>query len=166
MDSQSQFGDEDVFASGPVVAALAATFEQYWDSRLAIPAQALLTARRAAAAELARRRTLPQKPPAPASTIGRLAAGEGDARAERGELRQQVLRPSDERDAAAAERVGGLRLRRWREIVATRTARVARLRPVGGSCGPTSPPSAVPSPCAARRSPARRAMPTVRVERG
>jgi putative cardiolipin synthase len=61
VDSQSQFADEDVFASGPVVAALAATFEEYWDSRLAIPAQALLTTRRAAAAELARRRTLPRK---------------------------------------------------------------------------------------------------------
>jgi putative cardiolipin synthase len=36
-----QFGDYDVFALGPVTRELSASFDQYWNSKLAIPAQAL-----------------------------------------------------------------------------------------------------------------------------
>jgi putative cardiolipin synthase len=130
VDSQSQFADEDVFASGPVVAALAATFEEYWDSRLAIPAQALLTTRRAAAAELARRRTLPRK----AASAGfnyqeRLGVGEplagvlaGSAALSWAASEVACDPPDKGAKIAAGERVGGLLFAPLeREIVATRT---------------------------------------------
>jgi cardiolipin synthase C len=56
VDPDSQFADDDVVAGGPVVHELAATFEQFWASKLAIPAQALSSprsTRRAAALVLA-----------------------------------------------------------------------------------------------------------------
>jgi putative cardiolipin synthase len=80
IDPESQFADDDVFATGPVVKDLAATFEEFWNSDLAIPVQALLPAKAtgaAAAQALAQRTTAPQK----AASAGRdyeekLAAGE------------------------------------------------------------------------------------------
>lgn len=47
MDPQSQLADDDVFAAGPVVRRLDATFDEYWNSRFAIPARALTRAARA-----------------------------------------------------------------------------------------------------------------------
>jgi cardiolipin synthase C len=41
VDPGSQFADDDVFAAGPVVRELSATFDEYWNSRLSIPAAAL-----------------------------------------------------------------------------------------------------------------------------
>lgn len=41
IDPDSQFADDDVFAAGPIVEKLSATFDEYWNSVLAIPAQAL-----------------------------------------------------------------------------------------------------------------------------
>jgi len=130
VDPQSQFADDDVFISGPVVTALAASFEQYWDSHLAVPAQALLSTRRAAAADLARRRTPPQK----AATAGfnyqaRLAAGEplGGLLAGRAPLTWAGAEvacddPDKGRKIAAGERVGGLLFAPLaREIRATRS---------------------------------------------
>jgi cardiolipin synthase C len=79
VDPESQFADDDVFATGPVVAELAATFEQFWASNLAIPAQAILSpqaTRRAASF------TLAPYPPAPMTAAAgfnyqeKLAAGE------------------------------------------------------------------------------------------
>ena len=65
VDPDSQFADDDVFATGPVVSELAATFAQYWDNELAIPAQALSSARSERSVEralaVARRRTPPEK---------------------------------------------------------------------------------------------------------
>ena len=40
IDPASQFGDDDVFAAGPVVKELSASFDDYWSSALAIPARA------------------------------------------------------------------------------------------------------------------------------
>jgi putative cardiolipin synthase len=63
VDPQLQFADDDVLAAGPVVMSLEATFEQFWSSELAVPAQALLPAKDTgsdAAAELAQRITTPQ----------------------------------------------------------------------------------------------------------
>lgn len=40
VDPESQFADEDVFAAGPIVARLSGTFDEFWNSPLAIPAQA------------------------------------------------------------------------------------------------------------------------------
>jgi putative cardiolipin synthase len=41
MDPASQFADDDVFSVGPVVPQLSATFDEFWNSSLAIPAAAL-----------------------------------------------------------------------------------------------------------------------------
>jgi cardiolipin synthase C len=40
IDPESQFGDDDVFAAGPIVKELSATFDDYWNSAIAIPARA------------------------------------------------------------------------------------------------------------------------------
>ncbi len=64
VDPDWQFADDDVLASGPAVQELAVTFEQYWESELAIPVQALLPAKdtdAAAAQALARRVTVAHK---------------------------------------------------------------------------------------------------------
>jgi putative cardiolipin synthase len=41
MDPESQFADDDVFVAGPVAAKLSATFDEFWNSAFAIPAEAL-----------------------------------------------------------------------------------------------------------------------------
>jgi putative cardiolipin synthase len=41
IDPEGQFADDDVFAAGPVAQKLSATFDEYWNSPLAIPAEAL-----------------------------------------------------------------------------------------------------------------------------
>ena len=41
IDPESQFADEDVFTVGPTVARLSGTFDEFWNSDLAIPVQAL-----------------------------------------------------------------------------------------------------------------------------
>src|SRR5215472_3233428 len=64
VDPTWQFADDDVFTTGPAVQELATTFEEYWQSELAIPVQALLPAKdtdTAAAEALARRMTVAQK---------------------------------------------------------------------------------------------------------
>jgi len=50
IDPQSQFGDEDVFAAGPIVKELSASFDDFWNSAIAIPVRALAPARTSAAA--------------------------------------------------------------------------------------------------------------------
>lgn len=40
-DPESQFADDDVFVAGPVASQLSATFDEYWNSAFAIPAEAL-----------------------------------------------------------------------------------------------------------------------------
>ena len=50
IDPESQFADDDVFVAGPVADELAATFDEYWNSVLAIPAAALGHIRTPAAA--------------------------------------------------------------------------------------------------------------------
>jgi putative cardiolipin synthase len=41
IDPESQFADDDVLTAGPVVSELSATFDEFWNSDLAIPAKAL-----------------------------------------------------------------------------------------------------------------------------
>jgi putative cardiolipin synthase len=55
MDPESQFADDDVFAAGPIAARLSSTFDEYWNSALAIPAKALNRRQRSTAALAARR---------------------------------------------------------------------------------------------------------------
>jgi putative cardiolipin synthase len=39
---EAQYADDDIFVGGPLVRKLSATFDQYWNSSLSIPAQALI----------------------------------------------------------------------------------------------------------------------------
>ena len=48
MDPESQFADDDVFVAGPIAGQLSGTFDEYWNSSLAIPAEALQRRTRAA----------------------------------------------------------------------------------------------------------------------
>jgi putative cardiolipin synthase len=41
MDPESQFADDDVLSAGPIAVLLSATFDEYWNNPLAIPAEAL-----------------------------------------------------------------------------------------------------------------------------
>jgi putative cardiolipin synthase len=41
IDPESQFADDDVFTAGPIVRQLSATFDEFWNSALAIPNEAL-----------------------------------------------------------------------------------------------------------------------------
>jgi cardiolipin synthase C len=40
MDPETQVADDDVFAAGPIAAQLSATFDEFWNSEFAIPAEA------------------------------------------------------------------------------------------------------------------------------
>jgi cardiolipin synthase C len=62
MDPESQFADDDVFAAGPIAAQLSATFDEYWNSRLAIPAEALGRQKRTAAALAVHREQASERP--------------------------------------------------------------------------------------------------------
>jgi len=64
VDPNWQFADDDVLTTGPAVQQLAVSFEEFWQSELAIPAQALQPSKdtdAAAAAALAQRVTAPKK---------------------------------------------------------------------------------------------------------
>jgi putative cardiolipin synthase len=41
MDPEAQFADDDIFAAGPIVQPLSVTFDEFWNSALSIPAEAL-----------------------------------------------------------------------------------------------------------------------------
>src|SRR5471032_2561613 len=41
VDPKSQFADDDVFAAGPIVKELSATFDEFWNCAIAIPVEAL-----------------------------------------------------------------------------------------------------------------------------
>src|SRR6202035_2142956 len=41
VDPESQFADDDVFVAGPLAGKLSATFDEYWNSGVAIPGEAL-----------------------------------------------------------------------------------------------------------------------------
>ncbi len=56
IDPKTQFADDDVFAGGPIVKELSATFDEFWNSSMGIPVRALatITASDAALAEYRR----------------------------------------------------------------------------------------------------------------
>jgi len=56
MDPESQFADDDVFAAGPIAMQLSATFDEFWNSRFAVPAAALNRSQRSGGALSERRR--------------------------------------------------------------------------------------------------------------
>lgn len=58
MDPKSQVADDDVFAAGPVAQQLSATFDEYWNSALSIPTEALAGGKSSRAALSAHREAL------------------------------------------------------------------------------------------------------------
>jgi putative cardiolipin synthase len=62
MDPESQFADDDVFAAGPIAGQLSATFDEYWNSQFAIPAEALGRKKRTAAALAVHREQASERP--------------------------------------------------------------------------------------------------------
>jgi putative cardiolipin synthase len=58
VDPDSQFGDDDVFAAGPIVMQLSKTFDEFWSSTMAIPIDGLATGKQTGAALEAYRETL------------------------------------------------------------------------------------------------------------
>ena len=84
MDPDSQFADDDVFAGGPIAMQLSKTFDEYWNSRFAVPATALNRQQRSASALTERRVQATERPERhmePLKTDGvdyvaRLATGE------------------------------------------------------------------------------------------
>jgi len=80
VDPDAQYADDDALVAGPVTAALADCFAQFWASETAVPVEFLEPARlrdAAAARALAARHTAPQKAAAAGSDFSaRLAAGE------------------------------------------------------------------------------------------
>src|ERR1700732_3141374 len=59
---KSQFADDDVFAAGPIAGQLSATFDEYWNSQFAIPAEALGRKKRTAAALAVHREQASERP--------------------------------------------------------------------------------------------------------
>lgn len=80
VDPDSQFADDDVLVTGPLVPKLSEAFEKYWESELAIPAEAIVPHKQfdaEHASALATRRTPPQKSTsADAHFAEKLTAGE------------------------------------------------------------------------------------------
>ena len=58
IDPKGQFADDDVFAAGPIVKELSATFDEFWNSEMAIPVRALGEGAASDAALAAYRRVL------------------------------------------------------------------------------------------------------------
>lgn len=58
VDPDSQFGDDDVFAMGPIVKRLSNTFDEFWNSAIAIPVDGLATGPQTGAALEAYRKSL------------------------------------------------------------------------------------------------------------
>ncbi len=58
VDPDSQFGDDDVFAAGPIVRQLSKTFDEFWNSAMAIPIEGLENGTQTGAALDAFRKTL------------------------------------------------------------------------------------------------------------
>jgi putative cardiolipin synthase len=118
VDPESQFADDDVFVTGPMVSRLTKTFEEYWDSKIAVAVEAIAPRRQydaARAAELAARRTPALKARAADAHYGeKLAAGEpldsllsGAAPVSWANAELACDSP-DKRPVAGAERVGSL----------------------------------------------------------
>jgi cardiolipin synthase C len=58
VDPDSQFGDDDVFTAGPIVGQLSKTFDEFWNSTMAIPVEGLANGKQTGAALEVYRKTL------------------------------------------------------------------------------------------------------------
>jgi putative cardiolipin synthase len=121
IDPESQFGDDDVFAAGPIVKELSATFDDYWNSAIAIPARALAPDKTSAGALDAYRKTLVdhrQKVKTDGiDYVGRIATGEPLAGMISGRLplvwaRAQVVYDSPDKRSTREGNVLGLLMHR------------------------------------------------------
>jgi putative cardiolipin synthase len=124
IDPDSQFADDDVFAAGPITRGLSSEFDEYWNSALAIPAEALEhhkthdTARIPDTADSAARHDPPEAPKLKSAGLNyaeKLATGEPLTGLMSGGLplvwaeAQFVSDPPDKKSlAAAGARVGDL----------------------------------------------------------
>ena len=61
IDAEAQYADDDVFAAGPIVQKLSTTFDEYWNSALAIPVEALAGGMPSTAAFETNRQSLDQQ---------------------------------------------------------------------------------------------------------
>ena len=120
MDPQAQLADDDIFAAGPVVKRLSATFDEFWNSRFAIPARALGQAKHRAHRRTAhrwrwrqRRQMQPLASPG-VDYVAKIASGEPYADLISGRLplvwaRSAVVCDSpDKKQVRGGERVGQL----------------------------------------------------------
>jgi putative cardiolipin synthase len=62
MDPNAQFADDDVFSAGPIAAQLSTVFDEYWNSRFAVPATALDRGQRSRRAFAERRERANERP--------------------------------------------------------------------------------------------------------
>jgi putative cardiolipin synthase len=80
VDPESQFADDDVFVAGPTVKELSATFDEFWNSAISIPIEALAGGQPAGATLREGRRVLAQHrdepKPGVADYSARIASGE------------------------------------------------------------------------------------------
>jgi putative cardiolipin synthase len=80
IDPDSQFGDDDLVVVGPIIAQLSGVYDQFWNSRLAIPAAAIDAKHASAAALAAYRHELDAKREVPSEAhtafLQRAASGE------------------------------------------------------------------------------------------
>jgi putative cardiolipin synthase len=119
IDPESQFADDDVFAGGPIIRDLSSEFDEFWNSALAIPAEALQHRKTADVAAYSSRHYRPTQASklksAGLNYAGKLAAGQPLAGLMSGELplvwaeAQFVSDPPDKkRLAAPGTRVGNM----------------------------------------------------------
>lgn len=118
MNPEAQFADDDLFAAGPIAQQFSASFDEFWNHALSIPAAALDGAKSSTAALNEHRDTLKQK--TQASKVGtidyvqRVAAGEPFNGIVSGRLpliwasAQVVSDSPDKKKVTSGERVGRL----------------------------------------------------------
>jgi cardiolipin synthase C len=120
VDPDSQFADDDVFAAGPIAMQLSSAFDEYWNSRFAVPAVALdrsqrsnsaLAERRERASEHSERHMQPLKSDG-VDYAARLASGEPYAGIISGRLplvwaRAQVLSDSPDKKGVGRDELPG-----------------------------------------------------------
>ncbi|HEY6298958.1 MAG TPA: phospholipase D family protein [Candidatus Binatus sp.] len=128
VDPESQFGDDDVFVAGPIAKDLSRTFDEFWNSDLAIPVAGLGNGEHSDAALDAYRKTLDEHrrelKADPTDYASRVASGEPLAGMLSGRLplvwaRAQVVYDSpDKRRVKKGEMVGELMHRTVADAVA------------------------------------------------
>jgi putative cardiolipin synthase len=143
VDPGSQFADDDVFVVGPVARELSGTFDEFWNSRFAIPTVAFGPPRGKGAAMTEQRErarwhptTLAEAPAAGGSDyVTRIASGEPYAGLISGRLplvwarARVVCDPPDKKEVAAGTAPGRLMMESVREMMASAHTEVLMVTP-------------------------------------